>query len=92
MRIARGLLLLALSLACAAPALAQDVEGSKDHPMLSRYPGYVNVTYEEQEFGAHEFYIGDTERRVEGRYWRIEYEIPENGRKGGRPRKVAGSS
>jgi outer membrane protein OmpA-like peptidoglycan-associated protein len=69
--------------ASAWSAAAQDVEGSRDHPLVSRYPGYVIVTYEEQEFGAHEFYIGDTERRVEGRYWRIEYEIPENGRKGG---------
>ena len=83
MGIVRTVVALALAAAGAWPAAAQDVDGSRDHPMLSRYPGYVIVNYEEQEFGAHEFYVGDAERRVEGRYWRIEYEIPENGRKGG---------
>ena len=29
----------------AASALAQDAEGSKDHPMLSRMPGYIIQNY-----------------------------------------------
>lgn len=72
-----------LWVALALAAHAQDVDGAKDHPLVSRYPGYVIVDYEEQEFGAHEFSTGTGEQRVEGRYWRIEYEIPEGGRKAG---------
>jgi len=61
----------------------QDVEGSKDHPMVSRFPGYVITDYEEQDFGAYEFPLPDGSQRVEGRYWKIRYEIPEGGKKAG---------
>lgn len=74
---------LVLWVALAPAAHAQDVDGAKDHPLVSRYPGYIIVAYEEQEFGAHEFSTGTDDRRVEGRYWRISYEIPEGGRKAG---------
>lgn len=83
MLLRRFVAVLALTAAMGAPATAQDIEGSKDHPLVSRYPGYIIVNYEEQEFGVHEFYLADSERRVEGRFWHIEYEIPENGRKAG---------
>jgi OmpA-OmpF porin, OOP family len=39
----------------AVPALAQDVENSKDHPLLTRMPGYFIFQYSEQEFDQFEF-------------------------------------
>ena len=61
--------------AAPAPALAQqDEEGCKDHPMLSRFPGYYISECAAQDFSAHDFTIAeDAEKRVEGRYWRISY-------------------
>jgi outer membrane protein OmpA-like peptidoglycan-associated protein len=82
-RIVRPIASLALILALASAAAGQDVEGAKDHPLVSRYPGYVIVDYEEQEFGAHTFWLDDVEQRVEGRFWRIAYELPEGARKAG---------
>jgi outer membrane protein OmpA-like peptidoglycan-associated protein len=80
-----------LSLAClavflvAAPALAQDDEAnSKDHPMVSRFPGYYIYNYDAQDFGAFDFYTAEeTTKHVEGRYWKIEYQLKENAKKGG---------
>ncbi len=72
-------LLLGLS---ASTAGAQDIEGSKDHPMFSRMPGYQIQEYDEQEFGAHEFML-EPEKKVEGRYWRIAYGVKEGAKKSG---------
>ena len=69
---------------CAAPALAQqqDADGSKDHPMFSRMPGYYIDEYDAQDFSSVEL---DTEppRKVEGRFWKITYQLKENARKVG---------
>ena len=69
---------------CAAPALAQDkdADGSKDHPMFSRMPGYYIEDYDAQDFSSLEL---DTEpsRTVEGRYWKISYWLKEGARKVG---------
>ena len=71
-------------LAAPGPAVAQeDVEGSKDHPMLSRYPGYFINGYDAQDFAPHEFSLPDSTRNVEGRYWRIEYALKEDAKKAG---------
>ena len=35
--------------------LAQDVKGSRDHPLFSRMPGYTIQRYEEKTFEAHPF-------------------------------------
>ncbi len=80
-----------LSLAClvvvlaAAPAWAQDDEpNSKDHPMVSRFPGYYIYGYDAQDFGAFDFKTGDdATKHVEGKYWKIEYQLKENQKKGG---------
>ena len=67
----------------------QDAEGSKDHPMLSRMPGYFIVDYDDQEFGAHEFEAGGEKvQRVEGHYWKIEYGVKEGAKKAG-PLQIA---
>lgn len=60
-----------------------DVAGSKDHPMVSRFPGYYISDYDAQDFGSHEFSVGQGEQRVEGRYWKIEYMLKEGAKKGG---------
>jgi outer membrane protein OmpA-like peptidoglycan-associated protein len=83
-------LLAALMCACAAvPAAAQqDVEGSKDHPMVSRFPGYYIEEYDAQDFSNFEFDNGGDGIKVEGRYWRIEYWL-QDGRKKGGPVEIA---
>jgi len=82
-----GILLAALlTIAAARPARAQDtdVDGSKDHPMVSRFPGYYIEDYDQQDFGSYEFQVGeDQHQKVEGRYWKIEYWLKEGGKKGG---------
>lgn len=61
----------------------QDVDGSKDHPMLSRFPGYYIEDYDAQDFGAYEFYLGERTQKVEGRYWKIAYWLKDGSKKGG---------
>ena len=54
---------------------AQDVEGSKDHPMFNRLSGFFITDYKEDEFGSHLFYDeNDNEKMVEGRKTFIKYE------------------
>ncbi len=69
------------------PGLAQDVEGSKDHPMFSRMPGYQINSYDAQDFAAFDFQL-DPGKKVEGRYWRIEYGMKEGAKKVG-PLQIA---
>lgn len=68
----------------AAPVVAQDkdADGSKDHPMFSRMPGYYIAEYDAQDFSSVEL---DTEppRKVEGRFWKISYWLKEGARKSG---------
>jgi OOP family OmpA-OmpF porin len=69
---------------CAATALAQDkdADGSKDHPMFSRMPGYYIEEYDAQDFSSFELET-DPPRKVEGRYWKISYWLKEGARKVG---------
>src|SRR3989304_3007505 len=62
---------------------AQDVEGSKDHPMVSRFPNYVISDYDVSDFGSHRFEDGADGVEVEGKYWRINYGLEEGKKKGG---------
>ena len=76
-------LMIAAVCLCAAPARAQqDADGSKDHPMFSRMPGYYIESYDAQNFSSVEL---DTEppKKVEGRYWKISYVLKEGARKSG---------
>ena len=63
-------------------ARAQDVEGSKDHPMFSRVPGYQIVSYDAQDFAKFELSV-DPAKTVEGKLWRIEYALKEGAKKVG---------
>ena len=73
----RAVLTLLLSLAVTPEAAAQevDVEGAKDHPLVTRFPGFYVDDHETKDFDGRDFYgdkAGDT-TRVEGAYTRIAY-------------------
>ena len=82
-----GRALAVVILIVAAPhtiAAQQDADGSTDHPMLSRFPGYYIEDYEAQDFGAYEFQLNDDKaQKVEGRYWQIAYWLKEGAKKSG---------
>jgi outer membrane protein OmpA-like peptidoglycan-associated protein len=48
----------ALGFAIALPALAQDAQGCKDHPLFNRMKGYVLSTCEQSGFDASQFPVG----------------------------------
>jgi len=82
----RYLLVSGLFLAfAAAPAAAQpkDVEGSKDSPLASRYPGSVIDNYKTKQFDEFSFPVGAVTAQgapksihLEGKITRIEYTYP----------------
>ncbi len=54
---------------------AQDLEGSKDHPMFNRLSGFYITDYSAEDFGSHLFYDeNDREINVEGKKTFIKYE------------------
>jgi len=72
-----GIFLVILSAAIVL-AEEQDVEGSKDHPLLSRMKNYYISEYEEFAYDSHEFYDAeDNEYVIEGRKWVISYTLKE---------------
>lgn len=83
MRVIAAALLFAA--ASAVPAFAQeDVEGGKDHPMLARLAGYALTEADVQEFAPYDFTVEDgTEKRIEGRYWRLTYWLREGAKNPG---------
>jgi len=83
----RAALVLFLLAACTPCAAQTDVEDSHDHPMFSRLPGYFISEYDAQDFSAFDFDL-EPARKVEGRYWRIQYEMTEGARKVG-PLQIA---
>jgi OOP family OmpA-OmpF porin len=80
----RRLLFLAFAVtAIAVPARAQqDADGSKDHPMFSRMPGYYIEEYDAQDFTSIELDT-DPGKKVEGRFWKISYWLKDGARKAG---------
>jgi hypothetical protein len=64
---------------CALPASAQDVEGSRDHPLFTRLPNYYIDKYEEKEFDAHDGFVASdgSYKTVEGRKFHINYYFKE---------------
>jgi outer membrane protein OmpA-like peptidoglycan-associated protein len=67
------------------PAFAdKDVPGSKDHPLVTRYPGSVIYQYVTHDFDEYKLPIGKVEKdapksqRLEGRITRIVYTNPPN--------------
>lgn len=72
----------ACALTCPVVARGQDVDGSKDHPMFSRMPGYQISDYDAQDFAKFDLST-DPARTVEGKFWRIEYGLKEGAKKAG---------
>jgi len=75
---------LALSSATLVFAQQRDVEGSKDNPLISRYPGSVITEYSAREFDEYTLPFGKIQdgqfaksQHLEGKVTRIHYEIPE---------------
>jgi OmpA-OmpF porin, OOP family len=74
-RLCVAVVILAISV---LPLAGQDVEGSKDHPLLSRMPGYHIRGYEQSDFDNHEFTVKDGNKTaIEGRRTVINYEVNE---------------
>ena len=73
-------------------AYAEDISGSSDHPMVSRYEGSSIVDYDFREFDEYEILLGKTARdpedpgsvtveaseNLEGKVTRISYYLPED--------------
>jgi len=74
---------LVLWIPCCALAQKQDVEGAKDHPLISRYPGSVITEYASREFDEYTLPLGKItdnkwvkSQNLEGKVTRIHYESP----------------
>lgn len=77
---ALGLFFLVLGVALIAPdaAFGQDIEGAKDHPLVSRLANFYISEYEEFDFDEASFYdAADKEYVIKGRKWVIGYNIKE---------------
>jgi OmpA-OmpF porin, OOP family len=56
----------------------EDIEGSSDHPLLSRMNNFYISDYEVSSYDSHAFYDAeDNEYIIEGKKWIIEYSLKE---------------
>jgi OOP family OmpA-OmpF porin len=65
-------------------AVAADFDGSKDHPLMTRYPGSQITEYNQVQYGEYTLPLGIPQdghfaksQHLEGKVTRIRYEIPE---------------
>ncbi|MCM8803968.1 MAG: DUF4892 domain-containing protein, partial [Candidatus Omnitrophica bacterium] len=68
----------------------EDVEGSKDHPIISRYPGSYIYHYDQKDFDEFEILLGPVKsssdedikkakkEKLEGKITKIQYQVPKN--------------
>lgn len=62
-----------------------DRQGSSDHPLISRMPGFWIATYQESEYESHTFRdSSEMETAVEGHYYHIEYRLNKGAQEPGR--------
>lgn len=81
---ALGLFVLGFALLAPAAVSGQDVEGSKDHPLVSRLQDFYISDYEEFEFDEHAFYdAADKEYVIKGHKWVIGYNLKDGARSPG---------
>ena len=79
-RMLTALCLVTLIAGCAS-AQEPDAEGSRDHPLFNRMPGYRIQRYEEREFDTHSFMDGKlNETKVEGHFYEIRYALQQGAR------------
>jgi outer membrane protein OmpA-like peptidoglycan-associated protein len=64
---------------CFHAAFAQDLDGSKDHPLFTRLPNYYIDKYQEIEFGVYDGFVASdgSYKTVEGRKFHINYYFKE---------------
>jgi len=75
----------AIFLLTAVNAFPQDVEGSRDHPLISRYPGSIISGYDVKEFNEYVLPLGKLDKdgkltksqKLEGKVYQIKYAAPE---------------
>jgi outer membrane protein OmpA-like peptidoglycan-associated protein len=80
-----GTLLLSLLASVLLRAQDRDVEGSKDHPLFNRMPGYIIQRYDEKDFDTHSFRDAQlNELNVEGRVVEIRYLLKSGAKEPGR--------
>jgi|Deesub1362B_J571_1020462.scaffolds.fasta_scaffold01590_4 outer membrane protein OmpA-like peptidoglycan-associated protein len=84
-KIVIGLLGILLVMLTAVKIFAQerDIRGSKDHPIISRYPGSVIIQYRQREFDEYTLLLGPIMnkkptkfKKLEGRVTNITYKAP----------------
>ena len=69
-----GLLFAFVCINFSVSSAAQDVPGSKDHPLLTRMPGFYIEGYDIKEFDSVKFFVGDHKSApVEGKTYRYSY-------------------
>jgi OOP family OmpA-OmpF porin len=67
-------IVLASSLAIVRAQEEKDIEGSQDHPLLSRMPGYYISSYEPKDFDSYQSaYLPEAESRWEGKLTKLGY-------------------
>jgi hypothetical protein len=90
--IPRFISLILLALLITPAGYADDVEGSSDHPVVSRYEGSSIVDYDFREFDSYEILLGklkrdpenpsdkiaETSENLEGKVTKISYYLPED--------------
>jgi OOP family OmpA-OmpF porin len=74
----RGTLVAVLFAVLLVPSAAtvraqQDVQGSRDHPLFSRWPGYYIYQYEHKKFDSYAFQLKDSKETVEGEWYYFRY-------------------
>lgn len=79
--------LVVLLLAAGSPAAAaqQDVSGSSDHPLLTRFPGSVIEKYRQAAYDEYELPLGkhlgkqgfERSEKVKGKFTSMEYRVPD---------------
>jgi OOP family OmpA-OmpF porin len=68
------LIAVALVLAAALPLAAQeDVKGSQDYPLFSRWPGYYIADYNHQKFSSFTYQLENGPENVEGEFFHLSY-------------------
>jgi len=72
------LALFLIAIPAAIGADPDDYEGSKDHPLLTRMPGFYIYGYEESEYDSAEFFDSKDQKYViEGHKYEIKYQLKE---------------
>ncbi|MEL7118046.1 MAG: OmpA family protein [Bacteroidota bacterium] len=64
-----------LSIPIFSNAQRQDENGSKDHPLISRYEGFFIAKYQEVDFDKYDLFVSSKEKKsMEGRIVKINYQ------------------